>query len=264
MRLWCYLGRFHKKDGRFRGYSVQEIEAHAGWHGKSGELMDALKKVGFFEKIGQDHQAHDWLDHNGHIYPLHLRAKANAEKRWAKYREDKAFRNDATSNAIAQEPSNAGSNAPALPAVQDLKELKTTLPFVSPVPVEKDRDPQAGEVNGNVISKAPESKPEKPKALTLDEIELVDRVVHFTNDLSHRPLFQKAVRIMGAGLVEQAMAQVKAGYAEGTVEKKSAALIGTINQWLLEYQRNAKRNGENERPGEYTNLKKRTRTIKLP
>jgi len=166
-----------------------------------------------------------------------------------------AQRSQSDPNAIAKDRSASASS---------VQELKTTLPFVFPVPVGEDRDPPAGEVNGNVISKAPEPKPEKPKALTLEEIELVDRVVHFTNAPDHRPLFQKAVRIMGAGQVEMAMSQTKTGHLEGIVQNKAAALIGTINQWLLEYQRNAKRNGENERPGEYTNLKKRTRTIKLP
>lgn len=68
--------------------------------GKKGALVEALSTVGFLDKVetveGAHYQVHDWLEHAGHLSALKIRARANAEKRWANLKKDHAA-HDATS-----------------------------------------------------------------------------------------------------------------------------------------------------------------------
>lgn len=99
IRLWCYCGKYHAETGRLTDHSAQEIEAAVGWWGASGEAVKALLKVGFLDEDADGtYTAHDWPQHNGHLYPQHLRAKAAANKRWETVRE-KARLAEAAANA---------------------------------------------------------------------------------------------------------------------------------------------------------------------
>jgi len=107
VRLWCYCGKFHYEDGRFEGYSPEEIESRAGWKGKEGLMLQTMKQVGYMERSAGHWQMCNWNEHQGHIAKYRERGRQAAIARWSKARDDL----DATSNAT----SIAGSNAPALP-----------------------------------------------------------------------------------------------------------------------------------------------------
>lgn len=82
IRLWCYVGKYHSTNGRLAGYSPQEIESVVNWWGKQGELVEAMLKVGFLSKTGNDYEIKDWLEHEGHLKMFHDRAKIAAKERW--------------------------------------------------------------------------------------------------------------------------------------------------------------------------------------
>src|SRR5579884_4321260 len=78
IRLWCYCGKYHAKDGRLAGHAAQEIESLVGWWGKPGRFIDALVKVGFAEWQDNALVIHDWIEHAGHIEAYRQRASAAA------------------------------------------------------------------------------------------------------------------------------------------------------------------------------------------
>ena len=47
IRLWCYIARHHAETGRLTDYSPEEIESLAGWVGKPGRMLEAMKASGF-------------------------------------------------------------------------------------------------------------------------------------------------------------------------------------------------------------------------
>ncbi len=104
VRMWAYLGKFHAKDGTFAGYSIPEIEGVLRWRGDSGALVAALVKVQFLDETPAGYQAHDWNEHEAHIFVFKERGKANANKRWG--------------NASSIANGIAGGNAPALPYLE--------------------------------------------------------------------------------------------------------------------------------------------------
>ncbi len=120
IRLWVYCGKFHCEDGRFVGYSDQEIESILGWWGKPGEMLQAMLSAGFMHRENETIVVHDWLEHQGHIARFKQRGKDMAQRRWGK-----KVLLDATSNATSipysipesNATSNAASNAPTVPTV---------------------------------------------------------------------------------------------------------------------------------------------------
>jgi hypothetical protein len=81
LRTWCYVAKHHPVDGRLAGYSVQEIEAIAGWWGERGKAVEALIAVRFLDKVKSGYRVHGWKKRAGHIWAYKLRSrKANAAK----------------------------------------------------------------------------------------------------------------------------------------------------------------------------------------
>lgn len=98
IKLWSYCGKFHAESGRLAGYAAEEIETIAGWWGKPGRCIEALLKVGFLERDGDDLAIHEWTEHEGHIGAFKVRAKKGAAARWDRIRGQKTG-SDASSNA---------------------------------------------------------------------------------------------------------------------------------------------------------------------
>lgn len=84
LKLWCYCGKYHKRDGRLTGYSAHEIESVIGWWGKQGDLVNAMVKVGFLDTLEDSggFQVHDWQETQGHLYAFEVRAKTAARAKW--------------------------------------------------------------------------------------------------------------------------------------------------------------------------------------
>lgn len=85
IRMWIFLGKYHPKDGRFHGYSEAEIEGVLGWDGPIGELVSALVRTGFLDRVGDQFKAHDWIEHEAHIWAIKKRNKKVALNRWKNY-----------------------------------------------------------------------------------------------------------------------------------------------------------------------------------
>ncbi len=118
IKLWCYCGKYHAKDGRFTGYSTHEIESLVDWWGKPGDMIDAMVKVEFLvRREDGDYEIHDWLDHEGHIIALKDKAQKAARARWEKDKSSGKSQNKVdvcSSNAPGNAPGdsgNASSNA---------------------------------------------------------------------------------------------------------------------------------------------------------
>ena len=99
-KLWIYTA-VHKPKGVLSGYDPDSIEMAAEWAGAEGLFVDTLLSLSFLEKTDNGYSIHDWEEHNG--YAAHSdervnRAKKGASARW---NNEKALLNNATSNALS-------------------------------------------------------------------------------------------------------------------------------------------------------------------
>ena len=83
IRLWSYCGKFTPKDGILGAHSYKEIEAILKWHGKPGKAVGALIRSGYLGRRGKTYFAHDWKNHQGHIFAIKKRNQKIARKRWS-------------------------------------------------------------------------------------------------------------------------------------------------------------------------------------
>jgi hypothetical protein len=124
IRLWTYCGKFHAESGSLTGHSAQEIESIVGWWGKSGEMVEAMVKVGFLDRSDDGvFIIHDFKSTQGHISVLKERAKIAAEARWEK------MRSNATSIAQA---SSKQSPIPSLTSPDQTKTKNNNPPLPPP------------------------------------------------------------------------------------------------------------------------------------
>ncbi len=137
IRLWAYCGKFHSEDGRFTGYSEQEIESISSWWGKSGELLPAMKTSNWMNQDSAGWFMVAWHEHQGHLMAFKLKGKAMAETRWRRVRE--------------QAEKLAGSNAGSIPASNALSDLILSKPTDPILP------------NGVAPAAAPPKKFQKPE-----------------------------------------------------------------------------------------------------
>lgn len=96
LRLWCYIANNHADTGRLTDYSPGEIESLAGWVGKPGQCIEAMKSLGWLGKDDQGWYVVNWLEHQGHIAAYRLKGKAMADARWKKARDEAAKLNAAS------------------------------------------------------------------------------------------------------------------------------------------------------------------------
>lgn len=126
LRLWTYCGKFHPESGRLAGHSAQEIESIVQWWGKSGDMVNAMLRVGFIEEEKDGTlSVHNFKDRQGHIAALKERGKKAAVARWAK------LRGDATSNAQTLLEQSSLPAVPAKPAVPTKKKAAETAAIPS-------------------------------------------------------------------------------------------------------------------------------------
>jgi hypothetical protein len=100
LRLWAYCGKFHCEDGRFTGYSEQEIESIASWWGQGGLMLPAMVTADWMACDAVGWLMCAWEEHQGHLAAFKAKAKAMAKTRWDKAREE-AKRLDAASIAVS-------------------------------------------------------------------------------------------------------------------------------------------------------------------
>lgn len=61
---------------------------------------------------------------------------------------------------------------------------------------------------------------------------LLDRLVEFSGSPQSRAFYQKAIRALGAGLVDQAMAEVRMRDRDGSVNDRAKYLTATLQDWM--------------------------------
>lgn len=81
-RLWAYAAN-NQPDGKFIGYSPEELSECIGYHGDASSMLQALLQAGFLD---EDMSIHDWKDYNGYHTIYAERAKVAAKARWEKER----------------------------------------------------------------------------------------------------------------------------------------------------------------------------------
>ena len=156
IRLWCACGKHRPETGRLDGYSAQEIESLCQWWGKSGQMIEAMVRVGFLEKDGVS--VHDWQEHAGHLAAFKKRARAGAQARWGRYGDPmlQASLTDATSNAPTiptLQAKQTGSNEPVTDRCGNVENSENTAK-----PVQEPCEPPAEVVSVKIpeTSWAPE------------------------------------------------------------------------------------------------------------
>lgn len=224
VKLWCYCGMHPNDNGALTDFSADDVEAVIlKWWGKRGQAVNALVKVGFLTNDGSTYRVHGWDKKNGHIVAFHDRAVKAATARWSKIKGMECL-------------SNAPSNAPSI-----AKQCPTVLPTVRPTnrPENKGLERsdrtivavppglelvQARSKNGNGNDLSPPD----------NHNHTLDRVVEFAKDEKSRAFYQKALRVLGDGLVEEAMGEVKMREADGTVDRKARApyLTSVLVDWM--------------------------------
>lgn len=105
LKLWCYCGRHHARDGKLTGYSEQEIEKLVDWWGKRGACVTALIEAGFLVKLKAGYAVRNWREHQGHFALYEDRARHAATVRWDRERAAKA---NACSSAASIPPATQG------------------------------------------------------------------------------------------------------------------------------------------------------------
>lgn len=220
IRLWCYCGIHPKDNGTLTDFSADDVEAVIlKWWGKRGQAVEALVKVGFLDFDGTTYRAHGFNEKNGHIIAFHERAVKAAGARWGKLRGEKCL-SIATSNATSiakQCPTDRPTVLPTnLPTKQGLGLKRSERTFV-----EVDSGGYGGKNGtGNEVSHHQ------------NQNHFLDRVVEFADDEGSRAFFQKAVKKLGEGLVEEAMGEVKMREADGSVNSRAPYFIALLENWM--------------------------------
>jgi len=122
IRLWCYVAKYHCATGMLEAYSVNELESVMNWTGEPGQLVEALTKIKFIDKIKNGYKIHDWMEHAGHLSAFKKRAKTAAKKRWSAL---------ATSNATSTLKGKI-TNTPNLPNLPNLPSKKKSEAHAMP------------------------------------------------------------------------------------------------------------------------------------
>lgn len=118
VHLWLWA-RQHRPSGDLSGFTVQEIEAGAGWAGEPGALFKALLEIAWIDQLNGSTRLHGWEDSQRWAINQERRsaiARANAEKRWDRMRgvppEPRNTPRDAIGTPNGSPNRNPDSNAP--------------------------------------------------------------------------------------------------------------------------------------------------------
>lgn len=109
IRLWSFCAKYFPKDGVLRGYSASEIEGVMGWKGATGNLINALERVGFVEKENSDFSVKDWQEHAGFIWK-YKRAGRMAGKKSGASRALKRKTNERIANGLGKSVQRIGND----------------------------------------------------------------------------------------------------------------------------------------------------------
>lgn len=100
--LWGYAAQ-HCPEGRFELIDREELEAVAGWQGRTGKLVDTLLDLKFLVENEGVLEIHQWAEHNG--YASSARIRSERARAAARKRHDTQADAEADAEADAPSPS---------------------------------------------------------------------------------------------------------------------------------------------------------------
>lgn len=198
-------------NGDLSASSSTEIASAATWPGDADKFLAALKVTGW---IDEDGMIHDWMEYAGRL--VEERRKDAERKR--QYRI-----------ASAGRPEDGGRTAPVPnPTVPNTTQQYRTKQ--GSVLKRSDRTFVAVDSGGYGGKNGTGNEVSRPQ----NQNHFLERVVEFSQDKSDesRAFFQKAIKKLGEGLVEEAMGEVKMRDANGSVNSIGPYLVSVLDNWM--------------------------------
>jgi hypothetical protein len=216
--LW-HAALEQSEDGDLSHWSDETIAEFSDYPGDAPQYVRLLRKHGWLDgKI-----LHDWLDYAG----LYLIKKYNTSNRaklvqiWAKHGAVYGRERLENEKRTEREPTLPYPTKPhQTKPNKGLERSDRTIVAVAPgLELAKARSKNS---NSNNLS------PPDNHNHTLD------RVVEFAKDEKSRAFYQKSLKVLGEGLVEEAMGEVKMREADGTVDRRARAryLTTLLVDWM--------------------------------
>lgn len=108
LKIWSYCAKYSPEKGLITS-NPKELAIICGWNGDASSMLAALLDSCCIDATSDPtvFKVHDWEEHQGHIWALKLRGKANALKRWnnnINIKAEKHTSSIASSNAISNAP----------------------------------------------------------------------------------------------------------------------------------------------------------------
>lgn len=190
--------------GDISALAPAEISAASEWQGEPSLFQKSLIECGWLDSDGH---IHDWMEYAGRL--VEERKRDAERKRMSRI-------------ASAGHPADGGRTAPVPNPTQPnrtkqasgLKRSDRTVVAVDSGGV------RGGNGNGNEVS--------RPQ----NQNNFLDRVVEFVEDENSRAFFQKAIKKLGEGLVQEAMGEVKMREADGSVNSRAPYFIALLENWM--------------------------------
>lgn len=202
---WCVD---YAPDGVISQNDVAIARA-AEWSGDPKQYVTALVTAGFVDRRGDVLVMHDWGEYRLHYDLLRERQERQREQTRERVR---LFREKKRASNAAVTPSNSPTVPNSTQTNITKPGLKRSLLKVIAV------DPGGCGGEGN----------DSEQNLKIQD--LLDRVVEFTNSPGSRAFYQKAIRVLGPGLVEEAVGEVRMRAPESRARYLSALL----SEWMDE------------------------------
>lgn len=195
-----------------------EISAASEWQGEPSLFQKSLVECGWLDGDGK---IHDWMEYAGRL--VEERRRDAERKRMSR-------------SMSAGHPADGGRTAtvpnPTLPNPTQhnpkdkdggLKRSDCKFIAVASGFTEKQKKNSAKSMtsNGNEIYQRPEN-----------QNHMLDRIVEFSNSEDSRAFFQKAIKKLGEGIVEEAIGEVKMRDANGSVHDVGKYLVALLENWM--------------------------------
>ena len=206
-----------REDGDITGWNPEYLADLTDAKVDPERLWKALENGWIDKGLNGKVLVHDWLDAAG-LFLMRKYSTNNKEELariWALY-----GRVYGTSERIANEkrtnsePTKPNLTKPTKPKPQAYGVLKSSRTVVA-VDV---GGVQGGKVKGNEISSVEE--------------QTISRAVEFSGDVGSRAFFQKAVKVLGPGLVDEAIGEVRMREDSGSVSSRKKYLTALLDDWM--------------------------------
>lgn len=213
--LW-HAAMEQQEDGNLSSWSDDFIADSSMYSGDVPQYVRLLQEHGWLDgKV-----IHDWLDYAGGY--LTSKYKSNNKQRlvdiWRAHGRD--YGTGSEEEVSRKEIGSARLD-------------KTRLEKIKLGSVLKRSDCTIVEVDSGLYSVQAKAKINSNEVTRHEnQNHLLERVVEFAHDEGSRAFFQKAIKKLGGGLVEEAMGEVKMREADGSVNSRAPYFIALLENWM--------------------------------